>query len=154
MSAGNSCHGNAKKQCSLLCFVSFWLVTEWEENATQLWWVREGLHDLLLESLGKFLIGGEIFGSLGIFSVITAVPFLHGLIPQERLRFFYVVSLYGMMGDVQSGSGVGVWLQQSGRHPDVKCITCFQAKVTESCSPAIICNTGLMWFQSWCFFLY
>lgn len=72
-SAGNSCYGNTKKQCSLLCFVSFWLVTEWGENATQLWRVREVLHDLLLESLGKFLIGGEILGGLSTFCVKTAV---------------------------------------------------------------------------------
>ncbi len=63
-SAGNSCHGYPQMQCSLLCFVSFWLIIEWGENGTQVQEVGKVLHEL---SLGKFLIGTEIFCRSGNF---------------------------------------------------------------------------------------
>lgn len=72
MSTGNSCHGNVKLQGSLSCSASSWVVTEWrgregkEGESTQAHKVEKVLRVMWMESLGKFLIGGEVLGGLTI----------------------------------------------------------------------------------------
>lgn len=103
-SAGNSCHGNPQMQCSLLCFVSLWLIIEWGENGTQVHGAGKVLHEL---SLGKFLIGPEILCGLGSFLwklLWWECPFCVIVVPSERWRHLQQAIYMGSSHHVSGGT--------------------------------------------------